>query len=255
MIGQSPAAMRGSRWMGAAAGLLYVFLYAPILYVIYTSFSDDIVWPFPPFSRCRPMPTSSQLALWRCALEQPPDRPGQRRALDAARRRPAPSACCAIRSRWRGAVLFVFLAPLFVAELLIGISSLAFNARVLGLPGNLFSAIAANAVQGTAFAFLIILAQLVRYDWHMDDAAMVFGATPAALLLRDHLADDLAVPPRRLPDQLHPGLQQSRDLVLQSRRHTDLAVGRLGVAAFRPGPGALRAGDARQRRSSSSSSR
>ena len=28
--------------------ILYVFLYAPILYVIYTSFADDIVWPFPP---------------------------------------------------------------------------------------------------------------------------------------------------------------------------------------------------------------
>jgi ABC-type spermidine/putrescine transport system permease subunit II len=73
----------------------------------------------------------------------------------------------------------VFLTPLFVAELLIGISSLAFNARVLGLPGNMFSAIAANAVEGIAFSFLIVLAQLVRYDWQMDDAAMVFGATPA----------------------------------------------------------------------------
>ena len=28
--------------------VLYVFLYAPILYVIYTSFAEDIVWPFPP---------------------------------------------------------------------------------------------------------------------------------------------------------------------------------------------------------------
>ena len=27
---------------------LYVFLYAPILYVVYTSFAADIVWPFPP---------------------------------------------------------------------------------------------------------------------------------------------------------------------------------------------------------------
>ena len=54
--------------------------------------------------------------------------------------------------------------------------SLAFNSRVLGLPGNIYSAIAANAIEGTAFAFLIILAQLVRYDWRMDDAASVFGA-------------------------------------------------------------------------------
>ena len=28
--------------------LLYLFLYAPIAYVVYASFSEDIVWPFPP---------------------------------------------------------------------------------------------------------------------------------------------------------------------------------------------------------------
>ena len=34
--------------MSAALGLIYIFLYAPIFYVIYTSFAADIVWPFPP---------------------------------------------------------------------------------------------------------------------------------------------------------------------------------------------------------------
>src|SRR5262249_1688889 len=34
--------------MGALLVGLYVFLYAPIFYVIYTSFAADIVWPFPP---------------------------------------------------------------------------------------------------------------------------------------------------------------------------------------------------------------
>ena len=36
----------------------------------------------------------------------------------------------------------------------------------------------ANATYGIAFAFLVVLAQLARYDWRLDDAAMVFGATP-----------------------------------------------------------------------------
>ena len=43
---------RAARWrrtpMAGLLNLLYVFLYAPILYVIYASFSQDIVWPFPP---------------------------------------------------------------------------------------------------------------------------------------------------------------------------------------------------------------
>ena len=53
-----------------------------------------------------------------------------------------------------------------------------YNRNVLGLPGNLPSAILANATYGLSFAFLVILAQLVRYDWRLDEAAMVFGARP-----------------------------------------------------------------------------
>jgi ABC-type spermidine/putrescine transport system permease subunit II len=157
---------------------VYVFLYAPIFYVIYTSFSADIVWPFPlQFS------TQSYHDLFASSLYGSALVNSTVLALGSAFLSMVLSAGGAIailryRSRWRGLALFLFLAPLFVAELLIGISTLAFNARVLGLPGNLYSAMAANAVPGTSFAFLIILAQLVRYDWNMDDAAMVFGAGP-----------------------------------------------------------------------------
>ena len=65
-----------------------------------------------------------------------------------------------------------------MAEVLIGIATLMYNRNVLGLPGNLPSAILANTTYGLAFAFLVILAQLVRYDWRLDEAAMVFGARP-----------------------------------------------------------------------------
>jgi ABC-type spermidine/putrescine transport system permease subunit II len=82
------------------------------------------------------------------------------------------------RHRWRGAFAIIIVSPMFVAELLIGISTLLFNRKVLGLPGNMGSAIIANAVHGMAFGFLIMLAQLVRYDWRLDDAAQVFGAGP-----------------------------------------------------------------------------
>ena len=34
--------------MAGLLAILYVFLYMPIGYVIYASFSEDIVWPFPP---------------------------------------------------------------------------------------------------------------------------------------------------------------------------------------------------------------
>ena len=53
-----------------------------------------------------------------------------------------------------------------------------FNRNVLDLPGSIGSAILANVTYGLSFAFLVLLAQLVRYDWRLDEVAMVFGARP-----------------------------------------------------------------------------
>jgi ABC-type spermidine/putrescine transport system permease subunit II len=174
------ASSSGARRFAAIAllVLLYAFLYAPILYVIYTSFAEDLVWPFPP---------SFTLQAYRDVIASSLYTDGLRNSILIGLGSGVLSTLLAMGgaigllrypSRRRTLAMLIFLAPLFVAELLIGISTLAFNARVLGIPGNIYSAIAANAIEGTAFAFLIILAQLVRYDWQMDDAASVFGAGP-----------------------------------------------------------------------------
>jgi ABC-type spermidine/putrescine transport system permease subunit II len=166
--------------LSMSAGLLamYLFLYAPIFYVIYTSFAQDIVWPFPPAFTLSAYTDLFSNSLYAEALANSLKLAAGSAALSTVLAAGGAIGVLRYRSRYRTLVLFLFVAPLFVAELLIGISVLAFNARVLGLPGNLFSAMAANAVQGTSFGFLIILAQLVRYNWDMDDAAMVFGARP-----------------------------------------------------------------------------
>ncbi len=164
--------------MSGALGLLYVFLYAPILYVIYTSFAEDIVWPFPPSFTLGAYGDLFESSLYAEALVNSLGLACGSALISTLLAGAGAIGVLRFRSRYRVQALLIFIAPLFVADLLIGISVLAFNARVLGLPGNLPSAMAANAVQGTAFAFLIILAQLVRYNWEMDDAAMVFGARP-----------------------------------------------------------------------------
>ena len=169
-----PAALGG----GALLVLLYVFLYAPIFYVIYTSFAADIVWPFPPSFSLTSYEDLFGSSLYAEALWNSVILGIGTAILSTALATGGAIGILRYRARWRGLAFFLFLAPLFVADLLIGISTLAFNARVLGLPGNLYSAIAANAIPGTSFAFLIILSQLVRYDWAMDEAAMVFGAGP-----------------------------------------------------------------------------
>jgi ABC-type spermidine/putrescine transport system permease subunit II len=168
------------RWvMAGLLIILYVFLYMPIGYVIYASFSEDIVWPFPPSFTLTGYEDLFANSLYYDALINSLTIGFGSGVLSALIATAGVIGVLRFPSRYRTPAILIFLTPLFVAELLIGISSLAFNARVLGLPGNIFSAIAANAVEGTAFSFLIVLAQLVRYDWQMDDAAMVFGATPA----------------------------------------------------------------------------
>lgn len=176
-VGDQGDALRRLAMVGLLL-VLYLFLYAPIFYVIYASFSQDIVWPFPPAFTTDAYAELFDNSLYADALGNSLLIGLGSGVLSTLLATAGVIAVLRFPSPRRMPVLIAFLAPLFVAELLIGISSLAFNARILGLPGNLFSAITANAVEGTAFAFLIVLAQLVRYDWQMDDAAMVFGATP-----------------------------------------------------------------------------
>lgn len=170
----------GAAKLGGAALLvsLYVFLYAPIAYVIWTSFQSDLNWPFPPKWTLKHYAAlladnTYQSGLWNSLTL------GFGSAVISTLFATLGSiAILKYRSRWRALIAIVYLAPLFVADLLVGISNLLFNRQILNLPGNMGSAMIGNAVHCTSFAFLIMLAQLARYDWRLDDAAMVFGAKP-----------------------------------------------------------------------------
>jgi len=165
-------------WMGALLVFLYLFLYAPIGYIIYASFSVNAVWPFPPEFTGAAYAKLANSSDYKQALGNSVYLALGSAVLATLFATAGGMAVLKYPVRGRVTVLMIYVCPLFIAELLVGISSLIFNKQVLGLPGNLGSAILANAAHGTAFGFLIVLAQLVRYDWRLDDAAMVFGATP-----------------------------------------------------------------------------
>ncbi len=158
---------------------LYIFLYFPIFFIIYVSFVDNTVWPFPPeftlewYERLWMM-SDFHLGLFNSVLIGAGT--GALACIFAAS---AAIGLLKYQSRWRGLFAVLYLSPLFVAGILIGISSLMFHRNILGLPGHLSAAVLANTTQALSFAFLVILAQLTRYDWRMDEAAMVFGARPA----------------------------------------------------------------------------
>ncbi len=158
--------------------LLYVFLYFPIFYVTYLSFVDNSVWPFPPeftlewYERLGIMSDFHEGLLNSLTIGLGSG------AIAALFATVAAIGMLKYRVHRRGLMIGLYLAPLFVAQVLIGVSTLMFNRNVLGLPGNMTSAILANATYCLSFAFLVLMAQLVRYDWRLDEVAMVFGAHP-----------------------------------------------------------------------------
>ncbi len=157
---------------------LYLFLHFPILYIAYLSFMENSVWPFPPiftwkwYERLGIM-SDFHVGLWNSLLI------GLGSAvLSVLFATAAAIGVLRYPVRQRGLMAALYLAPLFVAQVLIGIATLMFNRNVLNIPGNLESAVVANTSYTLSFAFLVILAQLARYDWRLDEVAQVFGARP-----------------------------------------------------------------------------
>jgi ABC-type spermidine/putrescine transport system permease subunit II len=156
----------------------FVFLYLPILTIAYTSFSEDVVWPFPPSFTLDGYLDLLGARAYREALMNSLLVGLGSAVLATVFALPAAFAVLRYPTRTRVLAVIVFVSPLFVAELLVGIATLVFNKQLLGLSGSLWGAMFGNAVHGFAFAFLILVAQLLRHNWALEEAAKVFGATP-----------------------------------------------------------------------------
>ncbi|MGE0211331.1 MAG: ABC transporter permease, partial [Parvibaculaceae bacterium] len=154
---------------------LYLFLYAPIAWVIYVAFQENSIWPFPPDASLRNFESLVELDDYWKGLKNSLAIGVGTGLLASLLATAGAIAVLRYRVRERAIVAGIYLAPLFIAHILIGISSLMFNRSILGLPGNLASAFLANASYASAFAFLVVLAQLARYDWRLDEAAVGVG--------------------------------------------------------------------------------
>lgn len=164
--------------LASMLGLLYLFLHLPIAYIAYVSFQAEPIFPFPPSFTGEHYEALIGRRAFIAGLRNSAAIATGTGGLSAVLATLGAMGILKYRARSRKWALVCFLAPLFVAHVLIGISSLLFYRSVLGLSGSLVSAILANTTYGLSFAFLVVLAQLVRYDWRMDEAAMVFGASP-----------------------------------------------------------------------------
>ena len=156
--------------------LAYVFLYIPILHITVASFSRDILWPYPVRFTVDAYTALFQSTIYQEALRNSLLLAFGTAVLSTLLATLAVFGLMKYKSRWKGWVLFLFLSPLFVADVLLGISTLILNGLFLDIPGNLVSAILANTVRGFTYALLIIATQMFRYNWLLNDAAMVCGA-------------------------------------------------------------------------------
>src|SRR5688572_17253531 len=113
-IGDRGEALR--RWlMGVLLTLLYVFLYAPILYVIYASFSEDIVWPFPPSFTTQAYSDLFDSSLYGDALINSLTVGFGSGVLSTLIASAGVIGLLRFPSQRRAVVLLIFLSPLFVA--------------------------------------------------------------------------------------------------------------------------------------------
>ncbi|WP_068959030.1 ABC transporter permease [Pararhizobium polonicum] len=167
------------KWaMGSVLVVAYCFLYMPILHILFASLSSHPNFPYPPEFN-----TGSYVRLYTNSVYQ-----------SAFVNSLIIAACTSILSTVLGFLATVgvlrfggkrtlfyavfFAGPLFVSEILLGISSMSLYYLVFGLQGNMVSAIIANSVHCFSFSFLIMAAMLYKYDWRMNEAAIVCGASP-----------------------------------------------------------------------------
>jgi ABC-type spermidine/putrescine transport system permease subunit II len=173
-----PGRRVASLTLGAMLAMLYLFLYVPVGYIVYVSFQENPIFPFPPAFTTVHYVNMLDRGDFHQGLVNSVLIGAGTGSLSVLLAAAAAVGILKYRFRSGRILLVAFLTPLFVAHVLIGVSSLLFYRSALQLPGNMWSAVLANTTYGFAFAFLVVLAQLTRYDWRIDDVATVFGASP-----------------------------------------------------------------------------
>jgi len=156
----------------------YAFLYLPIVHITLAAFSKNSNFPYPPIWSVASFFRLASNTVYQGALLNSlliGVATGVLSTIIAMY-----AAIGVIRYAGRRALLFAlfFSAPLFIAEILLGISTMALYFVLFDMSGNLVAAILANTVHCFSFAFLIVGAQLYRHDWRMGEAAFVLGAGP-----------------------------------------------------------------------------
>lgn len=89
-----------------------------------------------------------------------------------------------LQSRARSLIYGVMVSPILTPGVIIGISTLIFWRQYFGVGGGLMLAVIAQTTFIAAFAMLLILARLQRFDRTLEEAALDLGASHAQTFRR-----------------------------------------------------------------------
>ncbi len=189
---------RTSRWLGAAVGLVYLFLHLPLLILVAFSFNASrfsVDW------------AGFTLEWYRRLLERPDILHGLRNSLIVGGAATVIATVCGTlfalalgRHRFRGrrtleSLLYV---PLVTPEIVVGISLLAFFAA-LGVALGLATIVIAHVAFSISFVAVVVRARLMGMDRSLEEAALTLGADEVTTFWRVTL-------PQLLPGVVAGGL-------------------------------------------------
>lgn len=170
---------RVTKWLlGALLLTAYVFLYMPVVHILFASLSSRPNFPYPPEFNVASYARLYTNSVYQSAFTNSLIIAGSTAILATVLGFLATVGVLRFGGRQALVYAIFFAAPLFVSELLLGISSMSLYYLLFELPGNMLAAIVANAVHCFSFCFLVMAALLYRYDWRLNEAAVVCGASP-----------------------------------------------------------------------------
>lgn len=158
--------------------VVFAFLYMPIVHILFASLSTRPNFPYPPEFNVASYVRLSTNTVYQSAFANSLILASCTAVLSTALGFLATVGVLRFGGRRALVYAIFFAAPLFVSEILLGISSMALYYLLFDLQGNMLTAIIANTVHCFSFCFLIMAAMLYKYDWRMNEAAIVCGATP-----------------------------------------------------------------------------
>lgn len=167
------------KWaLAAFLVIAYAFLYLPIMHILFASLSSRPNFPYPPELNFASYVRLATNTIYQSAFVNSLIIAASTAVLATTLGFIATIGVLRFAGR-RGLVYAIFFAaPLFVSEILLGISSMSLYYLVFGVSGNMLTAIVANAVHCFSFCFLIMASLFYKYDWRMNEAALVCGASP-----------------------------------------------------------------------------